>query len=91
VNRRCCEKKSPAISTHRRAAKWFDAVGWLVPATALALMPKCPMCVAAYVALATGLGVSLPLAAAVRTMLIVFCATSLAFMAARSILRAIAR
>jgi hypothetical protein len=36
--------------TVSKPAQWFDAIGWLVPATALALMPKCPMCVAAYVA-----------------------------------------
>lgn len=87
----CCDEKSPARPTRRRAATWFDAVGWLLPATALALMPKCPLCVAAYVALATGLGVSLPVAAAVRTTFIVACVASLAFMAAHCITRAVAR
>jgi hypothetical protein len=60
-----------------------------VPATALALMPKCPMCVAAYVALFTGLGLSLPAATAIRTMLIVLCAASLVFMGWRSSMRAV--
>jgi hypothetical protein len=48
------------------------------------------MCVAAYVALFTGVGVSLPVAAVVRTTLVVLCATLLAFMAARAIARAAA-
>ena len=44
-------------------------------------MPKCPLCVAAYVAIFTGIGLSLPVANFVRTTLIVLCAASLAFMA----------
>ena len=70
----CCATEAPAKPARRRASRWLDATGWLVPATALALMPKCPMCVAAYVALFTGVGLSLPTAAIVRTALIALCA-----------------
>ncbi|MEN3939684.1 hypothetical protein WJU23_00195 [Prosthecobacter sp. SYSU 5D2] len=39
----------------------------------LLLMPKCPACVAAYVALGTGIGLSFTTAAALRTGAILFC------------------
>ena len=91
TGRCCCATEATAKPARRRASRWLDAVGWLAPATALALMPKCPMCVAAYVALFTGIGLSLPTATLVRTALIALCAASLAFMAARSIVRAFAR
>jgi hypothetical protein len=88
MSRPCCCISQSEKTPRRRASRWLDAVGWLLPATVLALMPKCPMCVAAYVALLTGLGLSLPAATAIRTTLIVLCAASLAYMAWRTATRA---
>ncbi len=45
--------------------------------------PKCPACVAAYVALATGIGISFPTATCLRSVLAVLCVTSLVFITAR--------
>ena len=60
-----------------------EVVGWLVPVTTLALVPKCPACVAGYLALATGIGISLPTATYVRALLIGLCVACLIFLAAR--------
>jgi hypothetical protein len=62
VSANCCH------SLTRRCA---GTAGWVVPASLLALLPKCPVCVAAYVAAATGLGISVAAAAALRTAVLV--------------------
>lgn len=57
----CCDSARPAWL--RRAGRF---ISWLVPGAVLALMPKCPACLAAYIALGTGIGVSLPAAEHLR-------------------------
>ncbi|MES2696836.1 MAG: hypothetical protein V4773_25435 [Verrucomicrobiota bacterium] len=61
------------------------AARWLGPGTLLLLMPKCPACLAGYVALWTGLGLSFTAAEHVRTGLIVLCVAALAYAAGRTI------
>ncbi|QOV90072.1 hypothetical protein [Humisphaera borealis] len=64
-----------------------QAAGWVVPGMTLALLPKCPACVAAYIAVATGLGVSLSTAAYLRTSVIVVSIAVLALLATRTAVR----
>jgi hypothetical protein len=68
------------IGLLRRA---WRSIQWLFPATVLVLMPKCPLCVAAYVALFTGVGVTVSTARWIQILLLVFCLTSLAYLAVR--------
>ena len=83
----CCQIKTragnntclPASRLRRRG----EIAGWIVPSVTLALVPKCPVCLAAYVALATGVGVSLPAATYLRAMLVALCVASLVFIAAK--------
>jgi len=51
---------------------------WLLSAAGLALIPKCPACIAAYIALGTGVGISISTAAHLRIALLAACAVSLA-------------
>ncbi len=63
--------------------------GWITPGLLLVLMPKCPACFAAYIALVSGIGLSLPVVAVVRTTLMILCVASLVFMISRQIRRGI--
>jgi hypothetical protein len=64
-----------------------EVAGWVLPGATLALLPKCPACVAAYLALATGVGVSYSTAAYLRTSVIAASVLLLAFVAARRVIR----
>jgi len=72
---------SPGPSPRCRVAAF---VQWALPVTTLALIPKCPGCVAAYVLLFTGMGISLPAAAATRWALIALSISALGYLVFRA-------
>jgi hypothetical protein len=93
----CCnggDPAAPAITTPTPRRSWIrrirGAIEWALPITILALIPKCPACVAAYVLLFTGIGLSLPAAAATRWALITLSLAALAYLALRAARRALA-
>lgn len=63
------------------------AAGAVVSGIALALVPKCPMCVAGYVALFTGIGISTASAGWLRAGLIAMCLAILALFCWKSLRR----
>lgn len=96
----CCSRGDPpppaataatAPSTSRRS--WPRRLGavfeWTVPLATLALIPKCPACVAAYVLLFTGIGLSLPAATATRWTLVALSIAALAYLLLRAARRAL--
>ncbi len=63
----------------------LDLTAKAVPVAILAVLPKCPACLAAYVALGTGIGVSLAAATYLRLSLIVACVAALIFFVVKMI------
>jgi len=82
---RCCENSRTPIFIRR----FVEVAEWIVPSAILALIPKCPMCLAAYVALWTGIGLSLSAAIYLRAALLVVSIGLILFLALRSARRLI--
>lgn len=86
----CCSRVDRAVYAGG-SRRWSRRAGvflrWAFPITALALVPKCPACVAAYVLLLSGIGLSLGAAAAIRWILIVGCVCAIVFLITRRALR----
>jgi hypothetical protein len=86
----CCRMKISA--NDKRASRFFAAArSWkgFMPSIILILMPKCPVCFAAYIALITSAGISVTTAAYIRIALIILCITSLLYLATKRLLNLI--
>lgn len=71
--------------------RFKDFAGWLLPGATLVLLPKCPLCLAGYIALGTGVGLSVPGATYLRLLLITLCVITLFYSAIRQVNRVAAR
>jgi hypothetical protein len=75
----CCERRA-AQKTSMWVRRCLEVAEWVFPGAILALLPKCPGCVAAYVALWTGIGLSLSTATYLRWSLLILCAAALLYL-----------
>ena len=60
-------------------SRYVDLIKVLMPAVVFTVIPKCPVCLAGYIALSTGIGLSVTTATYVRITLIVLCILSLSY------------
>jgi hypothetical protein len=74
--------------TSSQPVKAARSFGWIIPTAILALLPKCPLCIAAWIAFA-GVGLSLSTIANLRIAVIILCVISLIAFAAATVRRAI--
>jgi len=68
-------------------SRYVEFVKMLTPAVVFAIIPKCPVCLAGYVALGTGLGLSVTTATYVRIILIILCILSLLYFVIKHVYR----
>jgi hypothetical protein len=94
---RCCKDAACGSGTEPHAARTaardlrpptyarrcLDVAGWVVPGAVLALLPKCPACLAAYVAIGTGVWLSISTATYLRMALVISCVALIGFLVAR--------
>jgi hypothetical protein len=74
----------------RAGWRWRSAVeivGWIVPSATLVLLPKCPLCMVMYVALFSGVGISVASASTLRTSLLILCIAALLGLALKRVHR----
>jgi hypothetical protein len=72
----CCSSARPSFFGRGIAA----AAKWFAPTAILVFFPKCPLCLVGYIALATGIGISLTAATYFRYGLLLLCIGSLLYL-----------
>src|SRR5438874_200811 len=81
-------------NTAERGSRWRYAgemASWILPSATLIFLPKCPACMAMYVALFSGVGISVASASHLRTSLLILCVTALLCLALRRAWRLISQ
>jgi hypothetical protein len=91
----CCQTAANAAHKDAKAAdgkvlpssakqRGFALAKFSLPTLILALLPKCPACFAAYVALGTGISLSVQAASVLRSTLVATCVAALVWIIASS-------
>ena len=87
----CCDRAVTGRAAGQVVGRRLGStVRWAVPSAVLVLLPKCPMCIAAYLALWTGVTVSTSVAGGVRVGLIGACLACIFWMCFRQLRKLLA-
>ena len=80
----CCKGEGPS---RRLARRLSGAAASILPGAALLFLPKCPLCLAAWLTVVTGIGISAAAAAWVRGLIVVFSVAAVVLAAAQIVRR----
>jgi hypothetical protein len=91
----CCDsvaadsnQKASVVNKNKKPGRRYLSFSrWIVPGVMFALVPKCPLCLAAYVALGTGVSLSLHTATWIRWIIIILCVGSFLYLVATSAMK----
>ena len=87
--RECSKKDNEQVNRLTKTSgirqRFFHFTRYMFTGTVIILLPKCPFCLAAYITMATGIGLSFTIASFLRILLIVLCIASISSFAARQI------
>ena len=90
-----CQNKTQADDNARRPASRLrrggEIAGWIIPSATLVLLPKCPMCVAAYIALFSGVSITVASASNLQTSLKTLCVAALFWLVMKHLCRPASR
>jgi len=86
----CAEDRRGSCLASESGRRTITTAEWATPALILLLLPKCPMCVAVYIALLTGIGLSVQTASWLRGTIIAFCIAAITLSAMRFLHRKLA-
>src|SRR5258707_12468308 len=86
-----CETGARTMGGGEGRLCFASLIGWIVPSGILALITKCPVCLAGYAVIGTSVGFSLSTMAHLRLALVILCIASLSFLSARYIFLLILR
>jgi hypothetical protein len=87
----CCQMTTrgrdgaPRLPSRWRSGREF--AGWFIPGAVLVFLPKCPVCIAAYVAMLSGIGISFATASLLRTSLLILSLAALLFLVGKRLSR----
>jgi hypothetical protein len=84
----CCTGEGPS---RRLARRLFAAMPSILPGAVLVLLPKCPLCLAAWLTVITGVGVSAAAAASLGKLIVVCWVAAVALAAAQIVRRRASR
>jgi len=84
----CCQIETRAEDNVCRPASRLprgrEVAGWIIPGAILALLPKCPLCLAGYAAVWTGIGLSFSAVTHLRAVIMILCVGVILFLTAKN-------
>jgi len=76
---RCSTTRVKTSNAAKRSNQILPTLSGIVSGIILVFLPKCPACLAAYMTILTGVGLSTPIAGFLRICLLILCSISLLF------------